>query len=393
MAGTKAWALRRTAQLVALEAIERGWPGRAAGTRTVPRSPAAITPEWLTGALFPGGAPDRVLSVSPVRGSTGTTTRRALRVTYREASDGLTYPRWLFVKCTTSLAQRLMLGLGGLIHGEPAFYAHIRPRLRIEAPLGYFGAVAERPWRSIVVLEDVAHTRGAVFWAPTTQITRDQMEDVLEQAAVWHGALWESPLPAAWRWLRSPADQMRVIDALIGLADRRPAGVERAREVIPASLRARQADLHTALRRSMEVVSRGPRTYLHGDLHAANTYLTGEGRMGICDWQVGLHGSWAHDVAYVMATALSTEDRRSWERELLSQYLGRLAAAGGPVLSEEEAWLCYRRALFYPYFAWVYTLGRSRLQPDFQPEQVSLTLVGRIARAIEDLDSLAAVGL
>jgi hypothetical protein len=41
----------------------------------------------------------------------------------------------------------------------------------------------------------------------------------------------------------------------------------------------------------------------------------------------------------------------------------------------------------------VYTIGRSRLQPKFQPRQVSLSMIERIATAIDDLDSLGAVGL
>jgi hypothetical protein len=115
--------------------------------------------------------------------------------------------------------------------------------------------------------------------------------------------------------------------------------------------------------------------------------------MGIADWQVGLRGSWAYDFAYIVATALEAEDRRSWERDLLDLYLDRLAAAGGQAIGRGHAWQAYRQATFYPYFAWVYTIGRSRLQPTFQPKEVSLLMIERIATAIEDLDSLAAVGL
>lgn len=143
----------------------------------------------------------------------------------------------------------------------------------------------------------------------------------------------------------------------------------------------------------MRSVSQGPRTYLHGDLHVANTYLTGQGTVGVCDWQCGLRGSWAHDYAYIVATALEVDDRRAWEQELLDFYLDRLAAAGGKGPSPKQSWDAYRRALFYPYFAWLYTLGRSRLQPKFQPEDISLTLIGRIATAIDDLASFSAVGL
>jgi hypothetical protein len=98
-------------------------------------------------------------------------------------------------------------------------------------------------------------------------------------------------------------------------------------------------------------------------------------------------------LAYIVATALTVGDRRACERDLLDFYLDRLAAAGGAEMSRDHAWQAYRQATFYPYFAWVYTIGRSRLQPTFQPEDVSLLMIERIAAAIEDLDSLAAVGL
>jgi hypothetical protein len=380
---TKAWALRRVVQLLLMEAR-----GRGRGAPDIPRSPADITAEWLTMVLCPATPELRVTSVAARAASTGTTTRAALELTYNEPSE---LPTHVFAKCTSALAQRLMLGLGGLIHGEPGFYAHVRPTLEIEAPRGYFGAVDARSWHSIVLIEDIVRTRGARFCEPSATITRDQIEDLLRNVAMWHGSLWESAQLGRWRWLKTPADQMRIIDSLIGLADRTGVGAERAREVIPD--RVRRRDLRTALRRSMELASRGPRTYLHGDLHIANTYLTQARKVGVIDWQVGLQGSWAYDYAYLLVTALTPDERRAWERELLDFYLDRLTAAGGARVARTEAWRAYRQATFYPYFAWLYTLGRSRLQPDFQPREVSLTLVERIAAAIDDLDSFTAVGL
>ena len=332
-------------------------------------------------------------SVRVVGGSVGTTTRAALEVAYDDAGTAAGLPARLFVKCTSTIGQRVMLGLGGLIASEPSFYAHVRPTLEIEAPLGYFGAVDRRSWRSIVVMEDVASTRGARFWRPPEAVSREQLERVLVNAAAWHGALWDSQRLREWRWLKTPADQMRVIDALIGLADRTRVGAERGQAVLPSALQGRQSDLFTGMRRSMRILSEGPPTYLHGDLHVANTYFARDGAVGICDWQVALRGSWAHDYGYIVATALEVEDRRRWERELLGFYLARLAAAGGPTIEEANAWRAYRQATLYPYFAWIYTIGRSRLQPTFQPDEVSLAMIGRIAAAIDDLDSLGAVGL
>lgn len=363
-------------------------PGR------IPRTPQEATPAWLTEALcreIPGA---EVISVRPAGpGTSGTTTRRPLTLAYNQAGAAAGLPRDVFVKCTSSVPQRLMLGLGGLIGGEPGFYMGIRPRLQIEAPAGYFADVDPRSWRSVVLIEDVRRSKAARFWDASTEVTRAQMEELVLNIARLHGSLWQSPWLDRWRWLRTPAVQARLIDALIGLADRTGTGARRAAEVLPAALRGRPGHLYEGMRLSMALAGRPPHTYLHGDLHIANTYRTGQGDMGICDWQVGMRGSWAFDFTYLMATALPTEDRRAWERELLDLYLEQLASSGGVAPSRDDAWLAYRQATFYPYFAWLYTLGRSRLQPRFQPDELALTLIGRIAATIEDLDSLSAIGL
>jgi hypothetical protein len=377
--------------LAALGERFRGQRGLGGGD--VPRSPNEITPEWLTRVLCPEAPDARVIAVASRVGTVGTTTRQALEVTYSDVGSAAGLPRSVFVKCTATVAQRLMLGLGGMVEGEPSFYNHVRPQLEIEAPAGYFAAIDPRSWRSVVVIEDVVATRGASFWTPARRIDRTQIEQLLGNVASWHGRLWDSPQLSSWEWLKTPAEQMRVIDALIGIADRTGAGTERAREVIPPALRQRRGDLYEGMRRSMRLAGEGAHTYLHGDLHIANTYLTQTGNIGVVDWQTGLKGSWAHDYAYILATASQVEDRRAWEHELLDLYLERLAAAGGERIPRAKAWQAYRQATLYPYFAWVYTIGRSRLQPRFQPDEVSLTMIRRLAAAIEDLDSLGAVGL
>jgi hypothetical protein len=385
--------LRRIAGVLAAEASPRARRAPASPADGVPRSPAQVSPEWLTAALCRDAAGTRIVSVAQIAASSGTTDRAVLELACEGDPRAVGLPRRVFVKCTSSLAQRLLLGLGGLLEGEPGFYAHVRPHLAIEAPAGYFAALDRRSWRSIVVIEDVVFTRGASFPRAGESLTPVQVEELLAGAAAWHGALWQSPQLARWRWLKTPAEQMQVIDALIGLANRIPAGWRRAQDVIPAGVWSRRRDLLEAMRRSLQIVSREPRTYLHGDLHLANTYRTAAGRLGVCDWQVGLRGCWAHDVAYLLASALTVEDRRASERELLRSYLLRLEASGGGHVAFARAWDAYRQATLYPHFAWLYTLGRSRHQPGFQPPELALEVIRRIATAIDDLDSFAAVGL
>jgi hypothetical protein len=392
-APTKAWALRRVAQILVLGVRERIGGVRVTSRGDVPRSALDITSQWLTEVMCAGTPDGRVRAVTVLAGSDGTTTRSTLAVEYNDVGAAAGLPARVFVKCTSGLAQRLMLGLGGVIDGEPGFYNHVRPLLTIEAPLGYHAAVDAASWRSVVIIEDVVATRGAVFWQPAARVTPERVRVLLCDLAAWHGALWGSGRLADWAWLKTPADQMRVIDALLGLADRTSAGLARARSVIPSGLLRRADDLRPAMRRSMDEASRPPHTYLHGDLHIANTYLTRDNKTGVCDWQVGLRGSWAYDYSYLLATALDIDERRAWEHDLLDFYLERLAAAGVEPIPRARAWQAYRQALFYPYFAWLYTMGRSRLQPSFQPHEVSLMMIERIGAAIADLGSFGAVGL
>jgi hypothetical protein len=242
-------------------------------------------------------------------------------------------------------------------------------------------------------MEDVAATKSARFWQPSTRIDRGRIEDLLANMAVWHGAYWDSPRLRRLPWLKTPADHIRTIDALIGMEKQALRGAERARAVLPAGLQNRRGDLYVGLQRSVEISTRAPHTYLHGDIHVGNTYVTSAGAMGYGDWQIGIRGGWQYDYAYIVGTALEVEDRRAWERELLGYYLERLHEAGGPRLDRDAAWEAVREATFYPYYAWVYTIGRARLQPKYQPDEISLPMIERTAAQIDDLDSLKAVGL
>jgi hypothetical protein len=161
------------AQVLASGARERVRGARALSAKDVPRSPEDIGVEWLTAVLCRRAPGARVSSMTALGGSVGTTTRNALGITYNDVGTAARLPSRLFVKCTSTLAQRLMLGLGGFIDGEPGFYSHVRPGLEIEAPTGCFAGVDQRSWRSVVVMEDVAGTRGASFWQPPARITRE----------------------------------------------------------------------------------------------------------------------------------------------------------------------------------------------------------------------------
>lgn len=52
---------------------------------------------------------------------------------------------------------------------------------------------------------------------------------------------------------------------------------------------------------------------------------------------------WSYDVAYFLVGALSVNDRKKHDRELVNGYLDALEALGGPALDRPEAWKDYQR--------------------------------------------------
>jgi len=117
---------------------------------------------------------------------------------------------------------------------------------------------------------------------------------------------------------------------------------------------------------------------VHGDAHLGNTYLDADGRPGFLDWGGVTAGHWAREVCYFLAGALSTDDRRAHERDLLAGYLDALTELGvtaAPVA--DEAWLDYRRHL-------VHGLLWFLCPTQMQPEAIINANVARFGAAVTD---------
>jgi hypothetical protein len=387
----KLWLAKRALAIGARMVGERLRPPELRSRADVPRNGTELNEEWLTDVLcheYPGA---RVTSFSTPGGSVGTSTRTALRVTYNAAGQAAGLPTVLFTKTTAQFSQRLVLGAADVLHGETKFFQKFRPAVAMEAPDGYWGGVDESSWRSMIVMEDVAVTKGAKFIRPTTPLTRGQVEDILLNMAAYHGAWWGAP---ELKILKSPTDHLNNVSQFIDFERRCAVGMERAKGVIPVRLHGHADRLWKGTRESLQIATEvlSP-TLLHGDSHVGQTYITGDGRMGLADWQATMQGGWAYDYAYFVGSACEPDDRRKWERELLELYLGGLDRAGGKAPSFDEAWLRYRQCLFYPYSAWAFTIGRAFYQPKMQPVDVCLAIIKRLATAIDDLDSFEALGI
>ncbi|MEU4344510.1 aminoglycoside phosphotransferase family protein [Nocardia sp. NPDC023852] len=376
---------------IATHAIrERLLPARPTALTEVPRSPEFLTTEWLTHALCRAVPGAEVSSFTLGSGSDGSTSRRAVTIEYNAAGSAAGLPVDVFTKSTPTFRSRLVTGPTGAAASEALFYNVIRPDLDIEAPTGYFAGVDTRSGRSMFLLEDVSKTRGCTFGDPTTvYIDRAKAEDIVRLLGAVHGTFWESPRFASDLSEIKDAETWQLdVNRLIRFRTRSVVGVDRAADVSPPEFLARRDELWPAFLRSLELHNRGPATLLHSDVHSRNWYINGDGRMGLYDWQCITKGHWGLDVAYALTSALTVEDRRAWEKDLLRIYADQLATSGGPALSLDEVWLGYRQQLFHGLFFWLLTLGVGALEPAMQPEAVSRANLERMTHAVIDLESL-----
>lgn len=360
--------------------------------REVPPSAEALTTEWLTAALCDGVPGAEVVSFALGPRNDGTSARRSVAVTYNGAGRAASLPTALFTKSAPTFLTR-MVGAGvGLARVEAMFYALVRPGLDIETPVTRYSAYDPVSHRQLLVTDDVSVTRAAVFGTALTRtLDLDQAEQVVDLLATLHSHFWQAPLRRLYgSWHQDAYEVTATLNVAIGAKARIASGFERARTVIPAAVYARRAEVHPALMRSQRLnVDVGPQTFLHGDVHPGNWYVTGDGRMGVYDWQLSVRGGPARDLAYALSTHLTVEQRREWEAALLDRYLERLTKHGvEDVPSAADLFLFYRQQMCYPMLAWLATIGRSPLQPKYQPDEISLANLERITAAFDDLRTL-----
>ena len=370
---------------------ERLRPSAPTELSQVPSAPDTLTLDWLTAALCRDQPDARVVQCFVGAPNVGSTTRRQLVIDYNSNGDAAELPRRIFAKGSESFVSRLSTGLTGIAAAEAGFYRDLRPRLDVETPAAYHAAFDASTFASMILLEDVASTKGVTFADPTvTTITLDLARSQLDLLATCHGTFWASPDLDDLPWLRSALEVQETFNALIGFEARVMVGLKRAAAIVPAELTARKAEIYPLAMRALEVHSGLPQTLLHQDVHLRNWYVTPQGTMGLFDWQCVGRGLWAQDVSYAITAALKPEDRRAWERDLLTGYLAGLAAAGGEPPSFEVAWDSYRQQALHGLIYWLFTLGQGPLQPDMHPRPVCEANVQRMAAAVVELGSLDA---
>lgn len=349
----------------------------------------AISAEWLTDAIrtrHPDATVDD-LTVETV--SEGTHHRHRIRL---EVSGGdPTAPTSLFTKSLPTLEVRMISGITGHARAEGRFFQQIRPELQIEAPQCYASWFDRDSAAALHLLEDLVATKQATFCNFETAVSAAMATEQVLLLAQLHGQFLDDPRlgdELGWlvpfdRWFKGGITKL-------GIDTYHEEAMLQAADLIPDRLMGRRPELWQAALDALEPHLAGPTTVLHSDVHIGNWYQTGDGHMGLCDWQCIAKGHWSRDLAYVITAALQIEDRRAWEESLVRTYAQELSAVSGTTVTFDEAFLGYRRQIPHALLMWTPTLCHSDLLPHMQSDETSLAMIQRMCAAIDDLDSIGA---
>lgn len=338
-----------------------------------------IDAEWLTTVLGRAGVAATVRSVTPERVGTGQMgSCFRLRVEYADG-DG---PARLIVKLPATEPDSRAAGTLGY-RCETSFYRELADRISTRVPRCFFTAADVATNGFTLLLEDLAPAE------PGDQIAGCTVGEALAAAANvagLHAATWNDPSVREFDWLIPDLTAMPEFTADL-LAKATQQFLQRYPvEPNTASVLRRFADRFVAWATGRPE----PYSLLHSDYRLDNLLFAPAGAndpVVTVDWQVVTVGLPLRDVAFLLATGLSPENRRAGERAIVGAYHRRLAEHGVTGYDAERCWDDYRYALFQGPFITV--LGAFVAQNTERGDRMFTVMAERSATAINDLDALS----
>ena len=256
---------------------------------------------------FPGAEVD---AVEVALRDDGTNRRARLGLTYSSGSG----PPTVFVKAGDPAHAELNARTGGVFNEPRLFQSGVA--LPLDHPHVYLALIDEPTLDFILVMEDIS-VRGADPRDSTRPLTVDQAAHGVRALGRLHGSYWGDRLErqAALRW----------VDPFVawgGMGGGIARSIEKAGDTIPAEVRAMSGEqiVGNYWTRYIGTLGAGPATLLHGDPHIGNTYVLPDGDVGFLDWQVLRRGNFSLDLGYFLQGAVTIDDRRTCETDLIDDY-------------------------------------------------------------------------
>jgi hypothetical protein len=312
-----------------------------------------VTPAWLTGVLanrYPGIV---VHDFDQIELKNSHTTKLRVRLDLNDVGVAAGIPEHVCLKANWS-----GLRTGLICEREARFYHLISGGLDCPVPAAYYADWdADGRGNGLVVMEDLGVSPGE-FGASDDHLGVDGVAAGLDSLARVHGALWGDPRLDAFEWLApsmgTDNDTEQVIQfwhyIQFNLTD------PEYEAVVPAWV----YDTPEVMNQVLDELSAyaldrpGPHCLVHGDAHQGNSFLRADGERVWVDWQLVRKGSPWRDACYFVVGALTVDERRSADRDLVEHYRGRLLATGADgVPDRDAAWQEFMRWPAYGTQAWL----------------------------------------
>ncbi|HEX2283483.1 MAG TPA: phosphotransferase [Mycobacterium sp.] len=346
---------------------------------SIPQGWEQITAQWMTAALaghFPGATVD---GVTVALRDDGTNRRARLKLTYSEGTG----PATVFAKAVDPEHADLVELTSGLYHEPRLFSSGVV--LPLDHPAVYAAIIDEDRRDFLMIMEDVV-ARGADPRDSTRPMSINQVASGVRGLARLHSKYWSERLTGhpALGWVEPFIAFEGLEYAPLHIAHERLG--DSVPDVIPAlSATELFVDIWA---RYIGTLTTSPQTLLHGDPHIGNTYVLPNDEVGFLDWQMVRRGNWSLDLGYFLQGALTIEDRRQGESDLLEEYRRALTLPDDEMPTADEIWLRYRASVAHGLAIWMATLsgGDAWQRPD-----ICLAFAQRYSAAFIDLDTRAAL--
>ena len=296
-----------------------------------------LTEAWLSDAL---GLPIERVVVERFGEGVGFLGDLArLHLHYRDGHDGRA-PSTMVAKLPTQDPGGLAVGrMLSAWARESRFFADLAPRCPARVPACYFNGADPGARRWALLLEDCGPG------VPTDQV---------------HGAsLTRRAPPCSSSAASMPAGSTSPVPPIgfpASIAVRSPASRTWSSSPCPASWPATASACparpstgfagSTRLAAWADGEAHHPLTVVHADYRLDNLIFAADGTMTILDWQTALVGQGAMDLTSFLATSLSVEHRRAWEKELVALYPAEVGASTAEVFERVRSHLLWWMALY-----------------------------------------------
>jgi hypothetical protein len=327
-----------------------------------------ITSTWIEGVL--GVSDVRLGEVRPI--GTGQMSLN-YRVEFHVGGEARSVVVKLASNNETSRATGVQMGA---YWREVEFYRNLAPRIGWPIPRCDLAVHDETGGWFTLVLEDVAGgTQGDQIGGCSVDEARIALASLaaIQAPVLGHSGVGGDP------WLRLPNMLTQEL-----LASFLPAFLDRYADRIGPT----HADVCRQFVGCLDAWWRSagdPEGLVHGDFRLDNLLFTADSA-AVVDWQTVMWGPALLDAAYFLGGALSPDERRTHERELMADYHAELVRRGVEGLSWDQCWNEYRKWTFW---GLTIVIGASMLVIQTERgDEMFMTLLNRACSQILDLDSL-----